>query len=88
MPSSAAVPSPARPPLSKHSPSALSAGVQALQQALATPPLTPDGLTDDQARAPSDPAHVDGFLKTLWKDAANGRLDDSKSELAGVDLLR
>lgn len=64
---------------------AAQAAFAVVNQAASPLPTTPDGLTNLQAKAPTDAAPTNGLLKGLFNDILAGRVDESESLLsAGV----
>lgn len=58
----------------------MQASFQAIRQSMASPPLTPDGLRNEQVKAPTDQARAESILASLWSDTTGGRLAHSESK--------
>ncbi|GAA5952514.1 hypothetical protein JCM21900_003401 [Sporobolomyces salmonicolor] len=50
----------------------------------AQPPITGDGLTDAESRAPSDPAPQKDFLVSVWEQAKGGKLKQDAETMLQV----
>ncbi|GAA5921037.1 hypothetical protein JCM1841_005069 [Sporobolomyces salmonicolor] len=50
----------------------------------AQPPITGDGLTDAESRAPSDPASQKDFLVSVWEQAKGGKLKQDAETMLQV----